>query len=85
MRNWKKTMGMALLISGGQEHIGMSPIVEMAGDGVFYGIAVPVILVLVVTLLLGLFTLRTQWGRWIYAVGGNPDAAHGWAYPAIGW
>jgi ribose transport system permease protein len=67
--------GMALLISGGQEHIGMSPLVETAGNGVFYGIPVPVILVLAVTLLLGLFTLRTQWGRWIYAVGGNPDAA----------
>ena len=67
--------GLALLISGGQEHIGMSPLVEAAGNSSIWGIPMPALLVGGVTVVLAIFTRRTQWGRWIYAVGGNPDAA----------
>lgn len=69
--------GMALLLSGGTEHIGMTPAIQAAGNGTVFGIPVPAILVAVVTLLLAVLTLKTLWGRWIYAVGGNPDVA-GW-------
>ena len=68
--------GMALLLSGGSEHIGMTPVVEFAGNGSIYGIPVPAILVGILTILLAVFTLKTLWGRWIYAVGGNPDIAN---------
>jgi ribose transport system permease protein len=68
--------GMALLLSGGSEHIGMTPAVEFAGNGSIYGIPVPAILVGILTILLAVFTLKTLWGRWIYAVGGNPDIAN---------
>lgn len=67
--------GLALLISGGQEHIGMSAVIEQAGNSFVWGIPMPAILVGLLTVLLSVFTLKTQWGRWIYAVGGNPDAA----------
>ncbi|MBX5272685.1 ABC transporter permease [Rhizobium sp. NLR17b] len=69
--------GMALLLSGGTEHIGMAPLVQAAGNGSIGGIPIPAILVAFVTLMLAVLTLRTLWGRWIYAVGGNPDVA-GW-------
>jgi len=69
--------GMALLLSGGTEHIGMTPIIQAAGNGTVLGIPVPALLVAVVTLILAILTLKTLWGRWIYAVGGNPDVA-GW-------
>lgn len=69
--------GMALLLSGGTEHIGMTPVVQVAGSGSVFGIPVPAILVGVVTIILSVLTLKTLWGRWIYAVGGNPDVA-GW-------
>lgn len=68
--------GLALLLSGGTEHIGMAPMVEFAGNGSIYGVPVPAILVAVVTALLAVFTLKTLWGRWIYAVGGNPEVAN---------
>jgi ribose transport system permease protein len=69
--------GMALLLSGGTEHIGMTPVIQAAGNGSALGIPIPAILVAVVTLVLAVLTLKTLWGRWIYAVGGNPDVA-GW-------
>lgn len=68
--------GMALLLSGGTEHIGMPPLVEAAGNGSVGGVPLPAILVLGVTVVLAVFTLKTLWGRWIYAVGGNPDVAN---------
>lgn len=69
--------GMALLLSGGTEHIGMTPLVQTAGNGAIYGVPVPAILVGLATFALAVLTLKTLWGRWIYAVGGNPDVA-GW-------
>lgn len=69
--------GMALLLSGGTEHIGMTPVIQAAGNGSAFGVPIPAILVAVVTLVLAVLTLKTLWGRWIYAVGGNPDVA-GW-------
>lgn len=73
--------GMALLLSGGAEHIGMTPIVQFAGNGSLLGIPVPGILVGIVTVILAIFTLKTLWGRWIYAVGGNPDVANSLGVP----
>ena len=73
--------GLALLISGGTEHIGMPPLVEFAGSGFVNGVPVPAILVAGVTALLSVFTLKTLWGRWIYAVGGNPDVANSLGVP----
>lgn len=69
--------GMALLLSGGTEHIGMTQVIQAAGNGSAFGIPIPAILVAMVTLVLAVLTLKTLWGRWIYAVGGNPDVA-GW-------
>lgn len=53
----------------------MSEVVRVAGNGFLGPVPVPVILVVGLTGLLAVLTLLTQWGRWIYAIGGNPDAA----------
>lgn len=67
--------GLALLVSGGQEKTGVSDLVQQAGGGFLGPIPIPVILVLVAAAFLAVFTKRTQWGGWIYAVGGDPGAA----------
>ena len=67
--------GLALLISGGNTVTGMSPAVVTIGSGFVHGIPVPAIVVVALTALLWTATRRTQWGRWLYAVGGNPEAA----------
>jgi len=67
--------GLALVISDGQTKTGLPPIVAKLGSDTVAGIPIPVILVAALALTLGVLLGRTQWGRWIYAVGGNPDAA----------
>jgi D-xylose transport system permease protein len=40
-----------------------------------HGIAVPVIILLIVAILMTFVSRRTRFGRYVYATGGNPDAA----------
>ncbi len=51
------------------------PIISTLGSGTLAGVPVPVIVVGVSRSRSALVLGRTQWGRWIYAVGGNPEAA----------
>jgi ribose transport system permease protein len=65
--------GLALVLSDGASKPGMPPLVQTAGGG-FVG-DVPVLIVVGLGLLATVFLTRTRWGRWIFATGGNPDAA----------
>jgi ribose transport system permease protein len=67
--------GAALVISDAQTTTGMPAAVQTLGTGKVGPIPVPALLVAVLTLLAWILLTRTQWGRWIYAVGGDPDAA----------
>ena len=67
--------GLALLVSGGMEQVGMGVLVQQAGGGFLGPLPIPVLIILLLAAVLTVFTRRTQWGRWIYAVGGNPEAA----------
>jgi ribose transport system permease protein len=67
--------GIAYLIAGGQAVIGVPKFAQTLGNGKLLGIPYPILLVLV-TLAAFLFLLHgMKLGRWIFAVGGNPDAA----------
>ncbi len=50
---------------------------EIPAEGLFisHGIAVPVIIVLIVAVVMTLVATRTRFGRYVFATGGNPDAA----------
>jgi ribose transport system permease protein len=74
--------GLALVVSDGQTRTGLPPVVGTLGSGTVAGVPVPVLLVAGLAILLGVLLGRTQWGRWIYAVGGNPDAARRAGIPA---
>lgn len=67
--------GAALLISGGQSIGGMPEPVQTLGAGYLGPIPVPALLVGGLAVAAWFFTTRQVWGRWIYAVGGNPEAA----------
>jgi D-xylose transport system permease protein len=41
----------------------------------YHGVAIPVIILLVVTICMTVVSRRTRFGRYIYATGGNPEAA----------
>ena len=67
--------GLAFVLSSGQSLSGLPPAIEWLGQGFVLGVPVPVWLTAVV-FALGWFVLaRTTWGRWVYAVGGNQEAA----------
>jgi ribose transport system permease protein len=67
--------GLALVVSDAQTVTGMPPAVQALGTGKIGPLPAPAVLVLTLGALTWLLLARTQWGRWIYAVGGDPDAA----------
>jgi ribose transport system permease protein len=74
--------GLALVVSGGETKVGLAHAVDTLGSGTLAGVPIPVLIVAGLALALGTLLGRTQWGRWIYAVGGNPDAARRAGIPA---
>ena len=68
--------GLALWLSDGRPIQGMpAPIQALGSDTLFGWLPVSTILVAAIAGLVVLLTTRMVWGRWIYSVGGNPDAA----------
>lgn len=67
--------GLAFLFSDGETTTVSSPMILDFGFGSVFGISIP-LLVMVAVLALGLVILRfTYFGRDVYAIGGNPEAA----------
>jgi ribose transport system permease protein len=67
--------GLALWLSGGQPIRGMPEVVNVIGGGSIGWLPVSAVVVLAIAVVVYVLTTRIVWGRWIYAVGGNPDAA----------
>lgn len=49
--------------------------IEVPPGGIGHGIAVPVLIVGAVAVLMTLLATRTRFGRYVFAIGGNPEAA----------
>jgi ribose transport system permease protein len=67
--------GAALVISDAETATGMPQAVQTLGTASIGPLPVPTVLVAALALIAWAMLTRTQWGRWIYAVGGDPDAA----------
>jgi ribose transport system permease protein len=67
--------GLALELAGGRALPGMPPAVRFIGHESFGFVPVSALVVAALALLLFVMANRVTWGRWIYAVGGNPEAA----------
>jgi ribose transport system permease protein len=70
--------GLALWLSGGQPSQGMPDIVKTVGgglSGLVSWLPNSTFVVIAVAVAVAVFLTRVVWGRWIYAVGGNPEAA----------
>jgi ribose transport system permease protein len=76
--------GLALVLSDGETRTGLPPVVSTLGSDTVGWVPIPVLIVAVLALALGTLLGRTQWGRWIYAVGGNPEGARRAGIPADG-
>jgi len=73
--------GLALWLSGGQPISGMPPAVQQIGGGAIGWLPYSAFLVAGLAMVTLLLTKAMLWGRWIFAVGGNPDAARRAAVP----
>ena len=67
--------GLALWASDGTLISGMPPIVQTIGGGSIDWLPYSIFVVIGLALLCLLLTTRLVWGRWLYAVGGSPEAA----------
>jgi ribose transport system permease protein len=76
--------GLALWLSGGQPISGMPEVVQQIGGGSIGWLPYSAVLVAGLALITLLLTRAMVWGRWIFAVGGNPDAARRAAIPVKG-
>ena len=67
--------GAALILTGGLTKPVNDPSFNWLGQGRVWGIPVPALLMLAAYVLLALLLRVTHFGRYVYAVGGNPEAA----------
>jgi ribose transport system permease protein len=69
------------VITHGQPLPGMPPLVDELGRGFLGPIPTAAVVVAVVAVIAHLFLKRSQWGRWIFAVGGDVEAAKRMSIP----
>lgn len=67
--------GAALVITNGYPISGMPDVIRALGKGTLMGIPLPVIITLLIFIISYLLLNYTTFGRYIYAIGGNEEAA----------
>jgi len=76
--------GLALELAGGAAIPGMPDIILFLGGGSIGGVPASALVACAVALALAGMARWLVWGRWIYSVGGNPDAARRTGIPTKG-
>lgn len=67
--------GLALIVTGATPIFGFAYVINFAGQAELGVFPVSFILVILLSVILHIFLTRTQTGRYIYAIGGNREAA----------
>ncbi len=67
--------GLALIYSGGRPVSKLDPAFNWLGQGDILGIPVPIILLIVVAVIAQVMLSSTRFGRYVFAIGGNEQAA----------
>ncbi len=76
--------GLALQLADGRAIPGMPPSIQALGGEAIWGLPGSVFVVAGVAVVLLVVAKTMVWGRWIYAVGGRPDAASRMGIP-VSW
>ncbi len=76
--------GLALQLADGRAIPGMPPSIQALGGEAIWGLPGSVFVVAGVAVVLLVMAKTMVWGRWIYAVGGRPDAASRMGIP-VSW
>jgi ribose/xylose/arabinose/galactoside ABC-type transport system permease subunit len=69
------TLGLSYIFSGGQPVSVNNAIFSSIGTGAVFGLPVPVIWMVVVVAIASVLLTRTRFGRYVFALGGNEEAA----------
>lgn len=69
------TRGLAFAITGGETIRSLPPEFLMIGQGEFIGIPIPILVMALIAVVIGFLLKATPWGRYVYAIGGNEEAA----------
>lgn len=67
--------GISYTVSGSKNISKFPAAFKFIGQGTIGSVPFPVLLMLVLVIIMSLFLVRTYWGRYIYALGGNENAA----------
>ncbi len=75
--------GLALWLADGRSTMpgGMPDLIAFLGSATIGFVPVSFVVVVVLAVVLAIFTKGMVWGRWIFALGGNPEAARRAAMP----
>ena len=73
--------GLALMITNAAVHVGMPPVIVAIGQGYWRPVPIAAVLVAAVAIVTHTMARHTQWGRWIYTVGGNSQGARQMGVP----
>jgi ribose/xylose/arabinose/galactoside ABC-type transport system permease subunit len=76
--------GIAYVVSNGNTINAMPQLVTTIGAGKWLGLPVSTFVVAGVALLFWVLTTYARWGRWVYAIGGNREAAKRLGIPVEG-
>lgn len=67
--------GLALIYSDGRPITGLTDAFQYIGGGYLFGVPIPIYIMLVVAIIAHLMLKRTKFGKYVYAIGGNEQAA----------
>ncbi len=67
--------GAMLLLTGGYPITENIPVLDVIGNGYLWGIPVPVVIFAVTVVISHIVLTKTRFGRYVYSVGGNQEAA----------
>ena len=73
--------GLALVISDAQTKTGLPRAISATGTSLVGPVPLPALLAGALAVAAWILLSRSQWGRWIYAVGGNPEGARKMGIP----
>jgi len=68
--------GLAFGLTGGETIRNLPADFLTIGQGAVFGVPVPILVMVLLAIVAGYLLKSTTWGRYVYAIGGNEEAAH---------
>lgn len=67
--------GIAFALTGGETIRNLPAEFLIIGQGSIFSVPIPILIMILCAIVIGFFLKSTRWGRYVYAIGGNEEAA----------